>query len=121
MQDVSLGTRNPLTGWFMGIYGGAGLYDLEWNRKGYQGEFFIATGLSAGYVKPLSRNLSLEFSLGIGYLRTRYRHYEANKDINEEWHLIEQYRGNYTWIGPTKAKIALIWFPHFKKTRNNKQ
>lgn len=116
-QDPSLYNHNPMTGWFAGVYAGGGLYDLEWDRKGYQGEFFIATGISAGYVTALSRNLNMEFSLGAGYLQTRYRHYEARQDNGGEWCLIEQYRGKYTWIGPTKARISLIWYPHFKKKK----
>ena len=119
-QDIALGNHNPMTGWFLGLYGGAGYYDLEWNKKGYQGDFFIATGISAGYVAPLSRNLNLEFSLGLGYLKTNYDYYKAQQDTEQNWHLIKQYSGNYTWIGPTKAKISLIWYPHIKKKRNRR-
>lgn len=114
-QDPSLGRHNPLSGWFVGLYGGGGLYDLERKREGYQGEFFIATGLSGGYVLPLKRNLSMEFSLGVGVLRTKYRHYHAEFcDIHERWHLTRQYSGQYTWIGPTRAKVSLVWYPHLK-------
>lgn len=114
-QEVSLQKHNPLAGWFVGLYGGAGYYDLEWHRKGYQGEFFVAVGLSAGYVRPLNRSLSMEFSLGIGFLKTDYRYYNAKQDVMGDWRLIKQYPGSFTWIGPTKAKISLIWYPHFKK------
>lgn len=114
-QDPSLGLHNPLTGWFVGVYGGGGKYDLEWKREGYQGEFFIATGVSGGYVLPLNRNISMEFSLGLGIMRTKYRHYHAEFcDIDNRWHLIRQFNGRHTWIGPTKAKISFIWYPHFK-------
>lgn len=114
-QDPSLGLHNPLTGWFVGLYGGGGKYDLEWKREGYQGEFFIATGVSGGYVLPLNRNISMEFSLGLGILRTKYRHYHAEFcEVDNRWHLIRQFNGRHTWIGPTKAKISFIWYPHFK-------
>lgn len=114
-QDPSLGRHNPLSGWFVGLYGGGGLYDLEWKREGYQGEFFIATGLSGGYVLPLKCNLSMEFSLGVGVLRTKYRHYHAEFcDIHDRWHLTRQYSGQYTWVGPTRAKVSLVWYPHLK-------
>lgn len=112
-QDPALGRHNPLSGWFVGLYGGGGLYDLEWKREGYQGEFFIATGLSGGYVLPLARNISMEFSLGVGIMRTKYRHYHAQFcDIDDRWHLVKQFSGQYTWIGPTRAKISFIWYPH---------
>lgn len=117
-QEVSLEKHNPLSGWFVGLYGGAGLYDLELERKGYQGEFFIAMGVSGGYVLPLSRNLSMEFSLGIGYLQTDYRQYDAKlSNIDNQWHLIRQQNGSYTWFGPTKAKISLIWYPHLRSKK----
>lgn len=107
---------NPLSGWFVGLYGGGGLYDLELEEVGYQGEYYIATGVSLGYVHPFSKSLLMEFSLGVGYLKTDYRKYEAQySDVDNKWHLIRQYNGSKTWIGPTKAKISLVWYPHFKK------
>lgn len=112
-QNPLLGKHNPMTGWFAGVYGNAGKYDLEWSRKGHQGEFFSA-GVTVGYVKPLSKSLNMEFSLGLGYLKSDYRKYNAHLDDEGEWHLIKQYNGKFTWIGPTKAKIALVWYPHFK-------
>lgn len=116
-QEETLGQHNPLTGWFVGLYGSAGKYDLEWKRKGYQGEFALSTGLTFGYVKPLSRNLNMEFSLSAGYLQTDYRYYNARQDAEGEWHLIKQYPGTFRWIGPTKAKISLVWYPHFKSLK----
>lgn len=116
-QEEELGLHNPLTGWFVGLYGSAGKYDLEWNRKGYQGEFALSTGFTLGYVKPLSRNLNMEFSLSAGYLQTDYRYYHARQDAEGEWHLIKQYPGTFRWIGPTKAKISLVWYPHFKSLK----
>ena len=116
-QEKSLGTHNPLTGWFLGLYSSMGKYDLEWNKKGYQGEIYLSTGLTVGYVQPLSRNFNLEFSLSAGYLQSDYRYYKACQDAMGDWHLIKQYPGSFNWIGPTKAKVSLIWYPHFKSIR----
>lgn len=104
-----LGNREKhrlLTGHFLGLYAGGGKYDLQWDRNGYQGEFFIAAGISYGYSMPVARNLNLEFSLGIGLLRTGYEHYHARDDYQT---LLWQNNGRYTWFGPTKAKISLVW------------
>lgn len=103
--------RPQLTGWFAGLYAGGGYYDLEYERKGYQGEFFIAAGLSGGYAHTVSKsgNWRMEYSLGVGYLKTEYRKYEAMKDLYGDWRLLKQLNGNYTWIGPTRAKISLVW------------
>lgn len=98
--------RRVLTGYFFGLYAGGGKYDLQWDKNGYQGEFFIAAGVSYGYSMRIVRNLNLEFSLGIGLLRTGYEHYHARDSYQT---LLWQNNGRYTWIGPTKAKISLVW------------
>ena len=116
-QASVLNTHNPLTGWFVGLYSSMGKYDLEWEKKGYQGEVYISGGLTLGYSKPLSRNLNMEFSLSAGYMQSDYRYYMARQDAFEDWHLIKQYPGTFRWIGPTKAKVSLVWYPHFKSKK----
>lgn len=99
-------SRPALTGHFLGFYAGGGKYDLQWDTDGYQGEFYIASGLSYGYSTRIGRHLNLEFSIGIGLLRTNYEYYHA---IDHYRTLLWQNNGNYTWFGPTKAKISLVW------------
>ena len=98
--------REVLTGHFLGLYAGGGKYDLQWGEKGYQGEFFIAAGVSYGWDTRIARHLPLEFNIGIGLLRTDYRHYHARDNYQT---LLWQENGKYTWFGPTKAKISLVW------------
>ena len=98
--------REVLTGHYVGLYAGGGKYDLQWKEKGYQGEFFIAAGISYGWATRIARNLHLEFSIGIGLLRTNYRHYHAQDNYQT---LMWQENGKYTWFGPTKAKVSLVW------------
>ena len=98
--------REVLTGHFLGLYAGGGKYDLQWGEKGYQGEFFIAAGVSYGWATRIARHLHLEFNIGIGLLRTDYRHYHARDNYQT---LLWQENGKYTWLGPTKAKISLVW------------
>lgn len=98
--------REVLTGHFLGLYAGSGKYDLQWGEKGYQGEFFIAAGVSYGWATRIARHLHLEFNIGIGLLRTDYRHYHARDNYQT---LLWQENGKYTWFGPTKAKISLVW------------
>ncbi len=108
-------TNKPqLTGWFAGFYAGGGLYDLQRKNNGYQGEFYIAAGASAGYAHTINKSgsLRMEYSLGFGYLNTAYRYYEGMQ--NNEY-LVWQYDGRYTWIGPTKAKVSLVWFLDWKR------
>ena len=98
--------REVLTGHFLGLYAGGGKYDLQGGEKGYQGEFFIAAGVSYGWATRIARHLHLEFNIGIGLLRTDYRHYHARDNYQT---LLWQENGKYTWFGPTKAKISLVW------------
>ncbi|MFI3278277.1 MAG: DUF3575 domain-containing protein [Rikenellaceae bacterium] len=109
-------TKRPvMTGWHLGLYAGGGLYDLERNKEGYQGEFFIAAGLSGGYAHTIfedkisNGNLRMEYSVAVGYLQTDYDKYTEHWGIDNSWHTIRQESGNYTWIGPTRAKVSLVW------------
>lgn len=104
--------RGPLRGHFAGVFGGGGKYDLQWREQGYRGEYFFTAGVSYGYSLALSRRWNMEFSLGVGVLRTSYRHYTAEDDYRT---LLWQKDGTYTWIGPTKAKISLVWLLGNKK------
>lgn len=104
--------RKPLTGHFAGIYTGGGKYDLQWKEKGYRGVYFITAGLSYGYSLSLSKRWNMEFSLGVGMMRTDYRLYKAEDDYRT---LFWQKNGRYTWFGPTKAKISLVWLLGNKK------
>lgn len=98
--------REVLTGHFLGLYAGGGKYDLQWDRDGYQGEFFIAAGISYGYAHKIARNLRLEYNIGIGLLRTDYEHYHT---LDNYQTLLWQNNGRYTWLGPTKLKVSLVW------------
>lgn len=109
--------RKVLTGHFLGLYAGGGKYDLQWDKNGYQGEFFIAAGISYGYSKSITRHLNLEFSLGIGLLRTGYEYYHARDNYQT---LLWQNNGRYTWIGPTKAKISIVWMLNRKRKGGEK-
>lgn len=96
--------RNQLTGHFLGLYGEGGNYDFQFGGDGYRGKYYMASGLTYGYAKQLGKHLSIEFSLGVGYLTTEYRKYTPYEDD-----LVGVKYGQFNWIGPTKAKISLVW------------
>jgi hypothetical protein len=102
--------KRPLTGWFLGMHGGWGYYDLEWKNKGYQGKFLYG-GFSAGYAHTVSKNGNwrMEYSLGLGSIQTTYTEYTPQKDDNDTWHLVRQREATRLWVGPTQAKISLVW------------
>ena len=102
-----LGNRqkhNRLTGHFIGLYAEGGIYDFQWKGDGYRGDYYGAAGVTYGYARQLARHFSLEFSLGIGYLTTEYKKYTPY-----EGDIIWTNSGRYNFIGPTKAKISLVW------------
>lgn len=97
--------RNRLTGHFLGVYAEGGRYDFQFGGEdGYQGKYYGAAGLAYGYSRQLARHLAIEFSLGVGYLTTEYRKYSLYEDD-----LIWKTSNKYNFIGPTKAKISLVW------------
>lgn len=97
--------RSRLTGHFLGVYAEGGVYDFQLKEdKGFRGRYYAASGLTYGYSHQLAAHLALEFSLGIGYLETEYRKYTSYKGD-----LIWTSSGQYHFIGPTKAKVSLVW------------
>ena len=111
--------KKELIGWYMGLYAGGGYFDLEWKNKGYQGEFFIATGLSGGYAHTISKNGNwrMEYGFGVGYMQTKYREYVPKFGFDDEWHLIRQRDGIHRWLGPTKAKVSLVWMINYSSKK----
>ena len=64
------------------------------------------------WVKRLNRRLRLEFNIGVGFLQTEYRHYVG---VENDRFLVWQNDGRYTWLGPTKAKVSLVWLLPLQK------
>lgn len=100
--------RGYMNGWFAGLFGGSGSYDFELGNIGYQGDSYLATGLTLGYVHRIGKTLGLEYSLGLGYLKSKYRKYDVI-DNCYYW----QSDGDFRWVGPVKANVTLIWSPKF--------
>lgn len=97
--------RSRLTGHFLGVYAEGGAYDFQFDEeKGYRGKYYAAAGLTYGYTHRVAERLAIEFSLGVGYLETEYRKYTTYKGD-----LIWTNSGRYHFIGPTKAKVSLVW------------
>lgn len=113
-----LGNRAALprmTGWFAGVNFGAGYYDIGLGLdKGFQGEL-ITAGLSGGFAHTINPTgtLRMEYSLGVGYMGTKYRQYDparsTGEDCSEKWCLNYRGRGRVDWFGPTRAKVSLVW------------
>lgn len=96
-----------LQGHFVGIYVLSGKYDLQWDEDlCNQGKGWSA-GVTYGYSMPLAKWCHLEFALSVGYLRTRYQHYQPSPDY-EHLYRDPGKAGNLSVIGPTKLKVSLV-------------
>ena len=98
---------SPFKGHHVGLYGYMVTYDFEFGGKGYQCADLSKTfsiGASYGYSMPLNERLSIDFTVGFGYLQSKYTVYEPTKT----WYTITGYKKG-TWIGPTKLEATLVW------------
>lgn len=93
-----------LQGHFAGLYYGIGKYDFQYKEHGYQGRFHLSTGLVYGYSKPISKNCALEFSIGLGALKTTYEEYYPDQGC-----LVYKQTKSSSYFGITKAQVSLVW------------
>ncbi len=95
--------RKEWHGMYAGLFAAGTWYDLENGRKGQKGEG-VGAGLSFGYMWPISRTLSLETGIGVGYLYTRYKVY-----LPYEGHYLYQRTKSLNYFGPMKLKFSIVW------------
>lgn len=101
----------PFMGHHFGVYGQLLTFDIEFGDKGWQGAYpNWGGGIEYGYSAWLSNRLNIDFSIGVGYLRLKYKEYDPDGD-SFKW------RGTYrrNWWGPTKAEVSLKWLLYKRK------
>ena len=96
-------TRKPWHGMYVGAFLQGTWYDLENGHKGHKGEGG-SIGLSYGYMFPISRCLSFDAEIGVGYFYTRHREY-----VPYDGHYIYQRTKQTSYFGPLKAKFSFVW------------
>lgn len=97
-----------LSGHAVGLYCGAGYYDLQNYTRGSQGEF-VDAGVDYTYALPIAAGrLRLEFNLGLGWLRTVYRPYTMSSDHNELIKDPSIRQKTTTFVGPTRGGVSLV-------------
>ncbi|MDR1883550.1 MAG: DUF3575 domain-containing protein [Prevotella sp.] len=115
-QPAAEAYRRSLTGWFVGALAFTGVYDFQLQfDSGRQGKY-MAAGLAAGYALRLgSSPWGLEFSVGGGFLSSRYTPYTPDRNIQHElWRTGPDKR--FTGFVPLKAGISLVYlFGHKEK------
>lgn len=96
-------TRGPWHGMYAGVMAGGGKYDLEGGRHGYKGEAGVF-GLTYGYMFPVSKRLSFDAEIGIGYMFTNYDEY-----VPYDGHYLYQRSARTGYFGPVKVQFSLVW------------
>lgn len=96
----------------IGLFGGAGWYDLEYKKTGYQGELWMA-GLSYSYSFPINKLLGFEAGAGLGFMSAKYEEY-----LPQDGHFAYQQTTRTNFFGPLRLKFALVFdFNRWLKTK----
>ena len=88
---------------YVGAMFKAGQFNYKLSDTGKQGDI-IGGGLTGGYVLPLCKSLSMDFSIGVGYLNADYENYKV---INGT--CVRQNSETKGWWGPVNAGVSLVW------------
>lgn len=111
----SKGMEMPYTHHHVGIYGQMMTYDFEFGNTGFQSpklDMTFAAGISYGFVKPVSKHWSFDFTIGVGYFQSTYHKYEPTP---KGFHATNTRKIKYG--GPTKLEITAIWYINTKNNR----
>ncbi len=110
--------KPKMTGWSAGVYGTLGSFDFEKDRKGIQSKDLWSAGLTGGYAHTINRSgsLRMEYSLGLGFMKAKYKEYTSEYDPeNGWWQAFRDATKETKWFGPTRARISLVWMIHSKR------
>ena len=89
--------------WYVGAMFKAGQFNYKFSGTGKQGDL-IGGGITGGYQLKLTEALSMDFTLGLGYLNADTERYDVIDGVRVR-------SGNETkhWIGPVNAGVTLVW------------
>ena len=93
-----------------GVYAGAGYYDFQNSKEGYQGEF---TDIGADYTYSVSvgkkKWMKVQLNIGVGYIFTTARHYFPTDDYQILIKDPAVKSKNSHFVGPTRGGISLVF------------
>ncbi len=88
---------------YLGAMFKTGQFNYKLSDTGRQGDL-MGGGLTGGYVLPLGKSLSLDFSLGLGCLQADYEKYTVIEGTR-----VRQGTETKNWWGPINAGVSLVW------------
>ena len=88
---------------YLGAMFKAGQFNYKLSTTGKQGDL-TGGGITGGYQLKLNKSLSMDFSLGLGYIHADYDKYLVINGVRVR-------RGSETknWWGPVSAGVTLVW------------
>lgn len=91
------------TGGYFGASYKVGSFNYKFSQTGKQGDI-MGGGITGGYVLKLNNTLSLDFSLGLGYIHAGYDEYVLMDGVR-----MRSGEGSKNWWGPTNIGVSLVW------------
>lgn len=88
---------------YVGAMYKVGAFNYKLSGTGRQGDL-IGGGLVGGYQLKLNKALSLDFSLGLGYVNADVEKYRLIDGVR-----VRQGKETKNWWGPTQAGVTLVW------------
>ena len=88
---------------YLGVMFKTGQFNYKLSATGKQGDL-TGGGITGGYQLKLNNALSMDFSLGLGYIHADYDKYVVINGVRVR-------RGSETknWWGPVSAGVTLVW------------
>lgn len=100
----------PMAKWFVGVGVIAGVYDVTWKDKVYDG-YGGGAGLTFGYVLNLGKRLNIDFHSGFGAFTYRQKEYFVGDNYDIDYTLDGAQRANASgyFLLPTRFGISVTY------------
>lgn len=89
--------------WYVGAMFKAGQFNYKLSDNGRQGDL-LGGGITGGYQLKLNKSLSMDFSLGLGYVNADTEKYKVTDGVR-----VRQGKETKHWFGPVQAGVTLVW------------
>ncbi len=89
--------------WYLGAMYKVGSFNYKLSKTGKQGDL-MGGGITGGYMLKLNKSLSMDFSLGLGYVHADYDKYTIIDNVR-----VRQGNATKNWFGPIQAGVSLVW------------
>ncbi len=89
--------------WYVGAMFKTGSFNCKFSETGKQGDL-LGGGITGGYQLKLNNSLSMDFSLGLGYVNADMEKYKVIDGVR-----VRQGKETKHWFGPIHTGVTLVW------------